>query len=240
MARVWRTILFVALALTAPTGAWGQALPMAMDDDRAIYSYISFDELEYRPGPDERPVAFYATAWVGGEFSRVWMKARGERSTRGGTGEAEGQLLFGRVISPFWDLQTGVRLDKRFGGTDDRTRGLFVIGLQGLAPYWFEVESALFVSHEGDVSARVQASLDLLLTQRLILEPELEFDLAAQDVPEFGVASGLSMIEVGARVRYEIVRELAPYVGVVWERHAGESDGPERETSLVAGLRWWY
>ena len=99
MARVWRTILCASLALTAPTGAWGQTLPMAMDDEGAIYTYISFDELEYRPGSDERPIAFDATAWVGGDFNRVWLKVRGESSTRGGTGgEAEGQLLFGRVV----------------------------------------------------------------------------------------------------------------------------------------------
>ena len=223
-----------------PAAARGQTMTMAMDD-RTVYTYVSFDELEYRAGPEERPVELDALAWIGGDFNRVWVKARGERSTRGGAGEVEGQILYGRVVSPFWDLQVGVRLDTRFGGgTEGRTRGQLAIGLQGLAPLWFEVESALFVSDDGDVSARIQASYDLLLTQRLILEPELEFDLAAQDVPEFGVASGLSTIEVGARVRYEIVRELAPYVGISWERHRGGSDGPERETSMVAGLRWWY
>jgi copper resistance protein B len=231
-------IICAALAVGVPGAARGQTMAMG---DRTVYSYVSFDEFEYRVGPEERPVELDALAWIGGDLNRLWVKARGERSTRGGAGEVEGQLLYGRVVSSFWDLQAGVRFDMRLGGgTEGRTRGLLVLGLQGLAPPWFEVESMLFVSHEGDVSVRVQASYDLLLTQRLILEPELEFDLAAQDAPEFRVASGLSTVEVGARVRYEIVRELAPYVGVSWERYAGGSDGPERETSLVAGLRWWY
>ena len=224
-----------ALAVAVPGAVQGQAM-----GDRTVYTYVSFDELEYRSGPEERPVEFDALAWIGGDFNRVWVKAQGGRSTRGGTGEAEGQLLYGLVVSPFWDLQAGVRIDTHFGGAEGNTRGLAVIGIQGLAPLWFEVESALFVSHEGDVSARMQASYDLLLTQRLVMEPELELDIAAQDVPEFGVASGLSAIEVGARIRYEIKRELAPYVGISWERHSGGSDGPEGETSLVAGLRWWY
>ena len=235
MRRAWWTVC-AALAVGVPGAARGQAMAM---NDRVVYTYVSFDELEYRAGSEERPVELDALAWIGGDFNRVWVKARGERSTRGGTGEGEGQLLYGRVVAPFWDLQAGLRFDTRFGGGEGRARGLLAIGLQGLAPYWFEVESALFVSQEGDVSARVQASFDLLFTQRLILEPELELDLAVQDVPEFGVVSGLSAVEVGVRVRYEIVRELAPYVGVAWESHGGEGAGAERGTSLVAGLRWW-
>ncbi len=223
---------------SSPAAAQGQAMTMAMDD-RAVYTYVSFDELEYRTGPEERSVGFDAMAWIGGDFNRLWAKGRGERPTGAG-GDVEGQLLYGRVVSSFWDLQAGVRLDVHSGGAERRERGLIAIGLHGLAPYWFEVESTVFVSHEGDVSARLQASLDLLLTQRLILEPELELDFAAQGVPEFGVASGLSTIEVGARIRYEIVRELAPYVGVSWERNADTTGDSERDTSFVAGLRWWY
>ena len=140
-----------------PAAAQGQAMTMAMDD-RAVYTYVSFDELEYRTGPEERSVGFDAMAWIGGDFNRLWVKVDGEQSTRGGTGEVEGQLLYGLVIAPFWDFQAGLGIDTRFGGGERRARGLLAIGLQGLAPYWFEVESALFVSHEGDVSARVQAS----------------------------------------------------------------------------------
>ena len=239
MRRASWLLVIATLMGGSPPAARGQTMAMAMDD-RAIYTHVSFDELEYRSDPEERPVGFDAMAWIGGDFSRVWVKAQGERATRDGTGELEGQLLYGRVVTPFWDLQMGVRLDTHFGGAERRTRGLVAIRLQGLAPYWFEVESTLFVSDDGDVSARIEASYDLLFTQRLILEPELEVEFAAQDVPEFGVTSGLSTIEVGARVPYEIVHELAPYVGVSWERHAGGDAGPERDASLVAGLRWWY
>ena len=116
-----------------------------------------------------------------------------------------------------------------------------------MAPYWFEVETFLYVSHEGDVSARVEASYELLFTQRLILEPEIELNGAVQSVPEFGVGSGLSDFELGARIRYEFVRELAPYVGISWIRLVGETADMARDgagvvsdASFVAGLRWWY
>ena len=237
MTRAWGLLVVAGLLAGTPVAARGQAMAM---DDGVVYTYVSFDELEYRGGSEERPVEFDALAWIGGDFNRLWVKVDGEQSTRGGTGEVEGQLLYGLVIAPFWDFQAGLGIDTRFGGGERRARGLLAIGLQGLAPYWFEVESALFVSHEGDVSARVQASYDLLFTQRLILEPELELDLAVQDVPELGVASGVSAVGVGARLRYEIVRELAPYVGVSWLRRAGVAADAERGTSLVAGLRWWY
>ena len=230
------------LLLILPAAARAQAMPMAMED-RMIHSYVSFDELELVTGPEERPVEFDALAWVGGDVSRVWVKARGEQATTGtGAGELEGQVLYGRVLTPFWDVQAGLRVDALYGEGTNHTRGLLAVGLQGLAPYWFEVESTFFVSQSGDVSARLQASYDLLLTQRLILEPEVQLDLAVQEVPELEVGSGLSAVEAGARLRYEIVRELAPYVGIAWQRRAvGSADRAREEgTSFVAGVRWWY
>jgi len=239
MKGAWSYALGTVLALAVPVAAHGQALDM---HGRGVHVYVALDELEYQPGGDERPVEVDALAWLGGDFQRLWAKAHGERGTRGGAGEVEGQLLYGRVIAPYWDLQAGVAVDARFGEGDGRARGLLALGLQGLAPYWFEVESVLFLSQDGDVSARLQASYDLLFTQRLIVEPELQLDLAAQDVPRFGVQSGLSALEIGVRARYEIMREVAPYAGFVWVRRPRGADGlgAGEGASLVAGLRLWY
>ena len=228
------------LILVVPAGARGQEMAMAMED-RAVLGYLSFDELELQTGPEELPVEFDALGWIGGDVHRAWVKARGEQATRTGAGEIEGQLLYGRVISPYWDLQAGVRVDSSYGDEEDHTRALVGVGLQGLAPYWFEVESAVFLSQNGDLSARLQASYELLFTQRVILEPEVQLDLAAQDVPEVGVERGISALELGARLRYEIVRELAPYVGISWIRRPGGLDeSSDPSASFVAGLRWWY
>ena len=161
----------------------------------------------------------------------------------GNTEEAELQLLYSRAIARFWDLQAGIRQDFRPRPT--RTYGVF--GVQGLAPQWFEVDVAAFVSDEGDVSARALAEYDLFVTQRLILQPLGELNFALQDVPELGVGSGLNSVELGLRLRYEIEREFAPYVGVSWTRLMGDTEDFARAEgenveplSLVAGIRVWF
>lgn len=230
--------LVAILVMAMPRAARAQV------EDRAIHAFVLFDELEYEPGDEDRPVEFDALSWIGGDFNRVWLKARGDLSTRERAGGLEGQLLYGRLIAPFWDVQVGLRVDRQYGEDVGRTRGLVAAGFQGLAPYWFEVESTLFVSQGGDISARLKASYDLLFTQRVILQPELELNLAVQDVPEFGVRSGLSGGQAAARLRYEIIREFAPYIGISWTARQGAVPfaGGENAggTSLVAGLRWWY
>lgn len=224
-----------------PDGIEGQV----MDDE--IYTYVSFDELEYLPGGAAEPIEYDAQMWIGGDYDRLWLKAQGEQSTLETEGHFEGQALFSRAVSTFWNAQAGLRIDHRYGPGPNDTRGLMAVGMGGLAPYWFEVESFFFVSQDGDVSARLEASYDLFFKQRLALEPELELNAAVQDVPAFGVGSGLNDLELGARVRYEIIRELAPYVGISWTRRFGSTadmarlDGREvSDANFVAGLRWWY
>lgn len=233
-----------ALAVLPVVGAAPLAA-QTMDD--MIYTFVQFDELEYVPGAIDEPVEYKGQMWIGGDFDRLWLKARGEQSTLEREGVFEGQALFSRATSPFWNTQVGLRIDRLYGLGGGATRGHLALGIQGLAPYWLEVESFLFVSHEGDVSARVEASYDVLFTQRLILEPEVELNGAVQAVPEFGVGSGLSDFEVGVRMRYEVVRELAPYVGISWHRLVGETadlartgGGVVSDANFVAGLRWWY
>ena len=151
-------------------------------------------------------------------------------------------LFRSHAIGPWWDLQTGVRHD--FTGPD---RTYAVIGVQGLAPYLFEVDAAAFLSHKGDVTARIEAELDQRITQRLILQPRAEVNLAAQDVPELGIGSGLDKAEIGLRLRYEISREFAPYIGVEQEWKAGRSADYARAagedasvTNFVVGVRFWF
>ena len=169
-------------------------------------------------------------------------RAGGERG-----GEAEVQALYGRLIAPFWDLQIGLRYDQFSGASFDRSRGFAVIGLQGLAPYRFELEPALFVSQDGDVSARLTTTYDLLLTQRLVLQPRLDFDAAVQAAEKFGVGEGVNSIGLGLRLRYEMRREFAPYLGVQWLRRFGDTaDISQRQGAraedfaVVFGVRLWF
>ena len=235
-----RVPTILAVLATASAATAGPAVAQVMDDH--VYTYASFDELEYAHGFGERPVEYDGQAWIGGDYDRLWLKARGEHSTLETEGGFELEALDSRTVSAYWNLQSGLRLDRGYGEGDGVTRGLAAFGVEGLAPYWFEVEAFAYVSHEGDVSARLEASYELLFTQRLILEPEVELGLAVQDVPAFGVASGLDELELGARLRYEFVRELAPYVGISWVRQELPEGpvGSVSDASFVAGVRLWY
>ena len=157
--------------------------------------------------------------------------------------EAELQLLYSRAVTPYFDVQAGVRQTYRPEG--DRTD--LVLGVQGLAPHLFDVDASAFVSNKGELTARAQAEYDLRLTQRLILQPRAEINLSAEDIPEFAIGAGVSSVQVGARLRYEIRREFAPYVGVEWTRGVGETRdmlearGDESDsTRVVVGLRTWF
>lgn len=238
----WLAALLVALAVAMLPEA---SAAQVMDDH--IYWMVMADEMEYAPGPEGRPVFLDASVWVGGDYNRLWVKLEGEGSTLESEGEIEAQALYSRLISPFFEAQAGLGIETAYGEDDSRSRGLLVLGLQGLAPYWFEIEPQLLVSHEGDIAFSFEASYELLFSQRLILEPELELGAAVQDVPEFGVGSGLNDLSVGGRMRYEIVREFAPYVGLVWTRRFGETAdlaqaaGVEvSDVRFVAGFRIWY
>lgn len=206
--------------------------------------FVQGDRLEYRSNGGEPLFLWDAQGWRGGDRNKLWLKTEGEYAfEEDAFEEAEVQALWSRAISAFFDFQAGVRHD--FAPGDDRTFG--VLGLQGLAPYWFEVDAALFISDDGNVSARMEAEYELLLTQRLILQPRAELNFAAQDVVEHGVGSGLSTAELGARLRYEIKREFAPYIGVDWSRAVGATadlvradGGDPSSVSFVAGLRVWF
>lgn len=203
------------------------------------------DRLEYQTNDGSGLLIWDAQAWYGGDYNKLWIKTAGEKRLDGDGGfeEAELQVLYSRAIHPFWDFQVGVRRDF----TPDPSRTFGVIGIQGLAPYWFEVDAAVFVSDDGDVSARVEAEYDILLTQRLIVQPRTELNFAAQDVKKLDIGSGLTDATLGLRLRYEIKREFAPYIGVSWRHKVGKTADFARDAgddvgtaSFVVGVRMWF
>lgn len=246
--RPFGRILAALLLGATVTVATPQAVHAQVFDDK-LRTFVLFDQLEYAPGPSERPLGLEAIGWFGGDLNRAWIRAEGEQSTIGGFdggGEAEIEALYGRLISPFFDVVGGARLDTRWGGEEPATRAFLTAGLQGIAPYMFEVEPTLYVSQAGDVSAEFTAEYSFLFTQRLVLAPELEASAAVQEVPEWGVGSGLNDLGLGLRMRYEISRKFAPYVGYTYDWRFGETADFARaegeETSggaFVFGVRLW-
>ena len=231
----------------SPPGVVGENWPAPVED-RQRFGSVLFDQIEYRLQNGADIARWDITGWYGGDYNRVWVKTEGDWRTSGEAGgEAEAQLLYGRLIAPFWDLQIGLRHDRLSGEGFDRGRTFAVISLQGLARYRFDLEPALFISQHGDVSARLSATYDLLLTQRLILQPRLDFDVAAQSVKKFDVGEGVNSIGLGMRLRYEITREIAPYIGIHWLRQIGETANIARrggedvhDLAVVFGVRLWF
>lgn len=206
-------------------------------------SRIMLDQAEVRVGSGETTYSWDGEARFGGDIDKLVIKSEGEGAFGGAFDRGEGQLLWSRAIGPYFDLQTGLRQDVGPGPSPTYA----VVGVEGLAPYWFDVEAALFLSDKGDVTARIEGSYDQRITQRLILQPTAEMNVALQDVRDQGIGAGLSSAELGLRLRYEIAREFAPYLGYVWEGKIGRSarlaravgDDPSR-SSLVAGVRFWF
>lgn len=203
--------------------------------------YIDRIEATFDDGHDG--YAWDAQGWYGGDINRFWWKSEGDGAFDGEVERAELQLLYSRAVTPYFDVQTGLRQTYRPEG--DRTD--LVLAVQGLAPYLFEVSAEAFVSNQGEVTARAEAEYDLRLTQRLILQPRAEITLSADDIPEFDVASGFTDAELGARLRYQIRRNFAPYVGVEWEGALGDTrslikaSGEDADaTRLVVGLHAFF
>lgn len=201
------------------------------------------DQLEYRARDGSDGYKWDMQGWYGGDYDKLWIKSEGEGAFGESPEQAEVQALYSRAIDPWFNLQAGIRHDFR----PDPEQTHLTVGIQGLARYWFEVDGALFLSDEGDVTARFEAEYDQRITQKLILQPAVEFNLAAQDVPEIGIGSGLSTAEIGLRLRYEFVPEFAPYVGVEYERAFGDTADFRRAAaeevggwSLLAGIRLWF
>jgi copper resistance protein B len=218
-------------------------LPYAVDkmEDDPILAKFMLEQLEVHDADGSQPLTWEGEAWIGKDINKLWLKTEGERVS-GNTEELEVQALYSRAVAPYWDVQLGIRKDFKPVG-----REWGVIGLKGLAPYFFETDIALFVGDNGRTAARVQAEYELLLTQKTILTPEIEVNLYGKNDSEMRTGSGLSDITVGLRLRHEFKREFAPYIGVEWSKKLGNTadfardDGEDvSDTQLVAGIRAWF
>lgn len=207
-------------------------------DDR-VFVFAQSDRLEYVVG--ESNTVWDLQGWAGTDYHKLWLKAEGS-SSDGDTEDSELQVLYSLAHTPFFDLQIGVRQDFQ-----PLSRTHLALGIQGLAPQWFEIDGVLFIDDDGEVSARFEVEYDLLLTQRLVLQPRFEATLSLDDVPDVGIGSGLVETDLGVRLRYEFHRKFAPYIGLRWERLygatadfaqiAGEDDD---DVSFVVGLQGWF
>ncbi len=216
---------------------------MMKENGGQTLAFISFNLAEYQVRQGRDGFRWDGEGWYGGDINRITLKSEGEGAFGEGIEEAEVQLLYSRAIDPYFNLQAGVRQD--LGPGPKRTYA--TVGFEGLAPYWFEVEGALFLSNKGDVLGRLEGYYDQRITQRLILQPRAEVNFALQDVPENGIGSGLSDVELGLRLRYEVRKEFAPYIGVEWARKVGDTARFARAagedanvTNFVAGIRFWF
>ena len=229
----------VLLAIGCLVGS--QEVMAATEDDPLLFK-LMIDKLEWRAADGPNPWVWDADAWIGKDFNKLWLKTEGEYAD-GTTESAFGEVLYSRAISPYWDLQAGWRHDFR----PVPNRDWFAIGFKGLAPYWFEVDATLYAGGDGNVFARLDAEYEVMITQRLVLSPELETSIYANEDPARGIGSGVSNLELGLRLRYEIRREFAPYIGINWEKKFGGTADFAREEGestsdlqFVAGVRAWF
>jgi copper resistance protein B len=216
---------------------------MMRESGAQSFSQVMFNLAEVQIRDGKGGYRWDGEAWFGGDINRLWLKTEGDGAFRGGVDSAEVQALYSRAIGPYFNLQVGARHD--FRPTPSRTYA--AIGLEGLTPYQFEVGAAAFVSEKGDVLGRVEGYYDQRITQRLILQPRVELNLSAQDVPENRIGAGLTNAELGLRLRYELARELAPYIGVSYDAKTGRTADFARadrkaatSTSFVMGIRFWF
>lgn len=208
-------------------------------DDRATVALFALDRLEAAKAGAQ---TWSAQVRIGGDFDKLHLRSEGERRD-GRLEHADAELLWSHAIAPFWDTQLGVRRD--FGQGPDRTWAAF--GVQGLAPYWFELSATAYVGEQGRTALRLEADYDVLLTQRLVLQPRVELNAYGKDDLAAHLGSGLSDASAGLRLRYEIRREFAPYVGVEWTRRFGTTADFARahgedvnDVQWVVGVRAWF
>lgn len=210
--------------------------------DKATHVKVMLDRLEQFHASGSNGQAVDAQTWVGGDTDKLWFKVDGER-TNGRLGATRAEALWNHAIATYWGLQAGVRHD--FGDGPGRTWAAF--GVQGLSPYWFDIQATAYVGQSGRTALRFEGEYDLLFTQRLILQPNVKVTLYGKSDPAREIGAGLSEIDAGLRLRYEVSRKFAPYIGVVWNRKFAGTAGYARDngnavqtTRVVAGVRLWF
>jgi copper resistance protein B len=230
-------------ANTVPEMPYAQMASMMDMDDTGRLGRILVDQWEWRDDADRRGSGVWdAEGWYGGDYNKLWVRTEGDwPSAAAAQGRAE--LLWDRIVTRWWSLQGGARYD--FGG--GAGKGWAALGVQGLAPYWINVEATVYAGDAGSLAARFKAETDLRFTQRLILQPELELNAYSRADRAREQGAGLSDVDAGLRLRYEIRRELAPYLGLAWLRRSGASAQLLRaagalpdEFQWLIGVRFWY
>jgi len=212
--------------------------------DNMPFFFFRADRVEYRSFDDGEAALWDIQAWAQRDYNKLFFESEGAyRLDEDAFESVQTELLYGRAVTSFWDLRAGLRYDFE----PDPERAFAVVGIQGLAPQWFEVDANLYLSEDGDLSFGLESEYDILLTQRLVLQPRLELEAAAQDVDAYGIGAGFTGIELGLRLRYEFHRKFAPYIGVSWESALGETanriedgGGDPDETFFVAGVKFWF
>ena len=239
--RLARKFAFVAILVAAICLSGLDDARADMEDDPLLLTVI-LDQIETRDAGGDNTLSWDGQGWLGKDLRKIWFKADGER-TAGNTDEAELQFLYGKAIARYWDFQLGVRHDFQ----PSPNRSWAAVGFKGLAPYFFDIDAAAFIGESGRTALRFEAEYELFFTQRLILSPDIEINFYGQNDPDTGIGSGLSDIEAGLRLRYEIRRQFAPYIGVNWSRLFGNTADfaniageKSSETQLVIGIRAWY
>lgn len=235
------------VALAADEQVPGTFVPTVMPE--ANFAKLMIDRLEYAWGDDEDTVNWEANFWYGGDVNRLAIETEGEDVADGGEGgEIESfDVLYSRMIAPYWAIQVGPGYQRTYGPGPDHERGSLAVALHGLAPYWFETDATLRLNEGGAVSAELEFEYEWLLSQRLILQPRFSTYISSEKEEAFGIGQGLNSAQIGLRLRYEIRREFAPYIGVYYNRQFGETaDMSEAEgedtsgTFVVAGVRIWF
>ena len=221
---------------------YGEMTEMMDMDDRTRFGKVMLDELEWQDAEDGSAFAWNAAAWYGGDFTKLRIEAEGKRSA-GETHESRTELTFERIVNPWWSLRAGARHDAGVGPARDWA----ALGIAGLAPGFVEVEAAVYLGGSGRSALRLTTQYDLLLTQRLILQPEAELNAYGRDDAARQIGAGMSDLTLGLRLRYEFRHEFAPYLGVIWAAHFGDSADlrraageTDKEFRLIAGIRAWF
>lgn len=201
-----------------------------------LRSSLVVDQLEYQY-TDTKNISWDIYAYAGYDLDKIYIYSEGEKAKDEST-ESENQLVYSRAISPYWDIQLGVGYDK--SESFDQTWG--VLGVQGLAPYFFETRASILLGDDGNIGFRAEAEYEALFTQKLILTPSVGVSAYSKNNEEMGIGSGFSNVTLGTRLRYEFTREFAPYVGVEWSKNLGNTDdfSSLNEVYFTAGIRFQF
>ncbi|HSL18630.1 MAG TPA: copper resistance protein B [Methylomirabilota bacterium] len=232
-------------AASPPPAAWPDPVP-----DTRPYVFAFVEQLEWRFGADDAPdhLGWEAWGWAGGDINKLWWKHEGEAVFAGSDrGETETDLLYSRLVTPFWSVQAGAQYANEWHGGEYEDRVSAAVALQGLVPYKIELDASGYLSEDGDVTVELEAEYDVRITQRLVVQPRLEAGIAAQDIPERRLASGFTDVALDLRLRYELRRELAPYLGIRYDTLLGDTADLAEAASettdnlrVLAGLRFAF